>query len=293
MLSRTHDVLLITRGEHLSAIQRDGLVLRGRIQDTFELPAVDAPGKGDKFDLILVTVKSYDTEIAGRICAGHLSEEGAMMTVQNGIGNAETLSSLVGGERVVTGITSMAAHLIGPGIVNYVAEGEITIGALGRGSESIELAERALRDAGIGTRLTDNILGVTWSKAIVNAAINTLTAIHGCRNGAIAENAELREEARGVCDEGSRVAEASGIQLDPYDVFAYVMDVAQKTADNKSSMRMDLGRRRRTEIDAICGRIIAAGTDRGVDTPVISRLYSLVKSLESDGQDFAHAVDRG
>ncbi|MEM2839064.1 MAG: 2-dehydropantoate 2-reductase [Thermoplasmata archaeon] len=280
LLSRAHDVILITRGDHLSEIQRRGLRLEGLMNGCFKIPALEVIEDSRQFDAIFVTTKSYDTEIAAKCTVRHLVRNGCVVTVQNGIGNAETLGKYYDRSAVVIGVTSLAAHRVGPGFIRYVAEGEIAIGSLAQESAALDVAERILHDAGVRTRSTENITGIVWSKAIVNAAINPLTAIHRCRNGMIVDDKKLNEQAIAVCLEGSRVAEGMGIALDPPDVVRYMTDVATKTADNRSSMLSDIERGKRTEIDAICGPILRFGAKLGIECPVMSRLYHEIKSLE-------------
>ena len=282
LLSEAHDVTLVTRGEHLESIKKNGLVIDGLLKGTYDLPVAESTEGLGKFDLILITTKSYDTEIAGKACARVLSEESIILTVQNGIGNAEKLGSCVGTNRIVIGVTSMAAHMTIPGIVKYVAEGDIILGSIIRHSNARSIAQEAFEEAHIRTSMTDNIEGVVWAKAILNAAINPLTAIRKCKNGLILRDDTLRTEAMKVCEEGMQVAATKRIRLEPADVFRYTFDVAQRTAENKSSMLMDIERGRRTEIDSICGTIIEAGKEVGVKTPTISRLYSAIKLLEQD-----------
>lgn len=280
ILSKNHDVILVTRGEHLREIRDHGLELRGAIEDRFEIPAFERIEKHDSFDAIFVTTKSYDTETAAKCTAGHLAENGCVVTVQNGIGNAEIIAEHHDKGSIVIGVTSMAAHIVRPGVIKYVSSDEITLGALVRRSKALDLADSILRKAGIRTRLTDNITGAIWSKAIVNAAINPLTAIHGCENGRIITDERLNEQAIAVCEEGLRVAAAKRIVLDPPDVVRYMTKIATKTANNRSSMLVDIERGRRTEIDAICGQILRAASELGIDCPVISKLHRKVKSLE-------------
>jgi len=280
LLSRAHDVLFITRGEHLREIQKRGLRLEGLMNDCLKIPALETIEDDSKFDAIFVTTKSYDTGIAAKCTAGHLVGNGCLVTVQNGMGNAEALCRYHDESAVVIGVTSMAAHRIGPGVVRYVAEGEIVLGSLTRESAALDAAKRILRDAGIRTRWSENITGVLWSKAIANAAINPLTAIHRCKNGMIVGDKRLKEQAIAVCLEGMRVAGAKGIALDPPDVIRYMTEIATNTADNRSSMLSDIERGKRTEIDAICGPILRFGLELGIECPVMSELYHEIKSLE-------------
>jgi 2-dehydropantoate 2-reductase len=281
LLSRRQDVLLVTRGEHLDAIKSEGLTIDGVVKENFQINASDSSSLSGKYDLVLITVKAYATGEAASACKNLLDRKGAVLTIQNGLGNAEKLATTFGKERVVAGVTSMAAHRVKPGVIEYVAEGSISLGILDGSRGPIEKIEDALAKAGIKTSRSQNIVGAIWSKAIVNAAINPLTAVFDCRNGLVAENAALRAQAIKVCEEGMKVAEALGIRLEPADVINYTIDVAKRTAKNKSSMLMDIELKRRTEIDAICGSIIEAGRSKGVDTPAISRLYAIVKFLES------------
>lgn len=280
ILSKNHDVSLITRGEHLREIRDHGLELKGAIEDRFEIPAFERIEEHGLFDALFVTTKSYDTETAAKCTAGHLVENGCVVTVQNGIGNAEILAEHHGKESIVIGVTGMAAHMVRPGIIRYVSPDEITLGALVRRTRALYLADSILRKAGIRTRLTDNITGAIWSKAIVNAAINPLTAIYRCENGRIITDERLNEQAIAVCEEGSRVAAAKRIVLDPPDVVRYMTKIATSTANNRSSMLVDIERGKRTEIDAICGPILRFGSELDIDCPIISRLYREVKSLE-------------
>jgi 2-dehydropantoate 2-reductase len=281
LLSRRQDVTLVTRGEHLDAIISGGLTIDGLVKENFILSAMDSPSIKGEFDLILITVKAYATGEAAEICRNLLANEGAVLTVQNGVGNAEKLSAVFGAEAIVAGVTSMAAHVLRPGTVEYVAEDMISLGSIGGAGDRIPMVEKALNSAGIRTKKSQNIAGVIWAKAIVNAAINPLTAVFDCRNGLVAENVVLRTQAERVCQEGVKVAAALGIRLEPEDVVAYTLDVANRTAMNKSSMLMDIELKRRTEIDAICGSIIEAGKSKGIPTPAISRLYTIVKFMES------------
>lgn len=283
LLSRDHDVSLVTRGEHLREIQKHGLRLEGVVDDCFEVPAFERIEKNELFDGIFITTKSYDTETAAKCTVGHLNKDGCIVTVQNGIGNAEMLSNYHDKNAIVVGVTSMGAYRVKPGIIRYVSSGGITLGTLVRKSTATDTANGILRKAGIATRLSDNITGVIWSKAIVNAAINPITAIHGCENGRIISDGKLNEQAKAVCEEGMRVAAAKNIPLDPPDVVRYMTRVAMSTAKNRSSMLIDIERRKRTEIDAICGPILRYSAELGIGCPVMSRLYSEVKSLERRG----------
>jgi len=136
----------------------------------------------------------------------------------------------------------------------------------------------ALTGCGVHTEISSNIKREIWRKAVVNAAINPLTAILGCRNGYLLENEHARKLMEGICREGMAVA--GGLGVDIGDAVEKAMEVARLTADNQSSMLQSLLRKRRTEIDFINGEIVRAGEREGVETPLNSIIVSLVKAME-------------
>lgn len=282
LLSSVHDVSLITRGRHLEQIKKTGLKIEGISEGNFRLSAHEISDNLGYFDIIIVTTKAYDTENAAKSCEKILGNDTAIISIQNGIGNSEKLASIIDPERIVMGVTSMAAHRLDPGIVRYVAEGEILIGSPIPDSSAVEKAAHAISEAELPIRRTANITGAIWSKTIANAAINPLTAILGCRNGMIVENERLRLLAGEICEESMRIAAAKGIVLEPPDVAKYAIEIATNTAENRSSMLMDILKGHRTEIDSICSSILAASSEMNIDAPLISSLYSMVKFLEGE-----------
>jgi len=280
LLSKKHDVHLISRGEHLKKMLSRGLRIEGVAKYDVSLPAHEHIDGLGLFDSIIVTTKSYDTETAAKMILGHLKSGGCLLTVQNGIGNAEILAAIHGSENVVIGVTSMAANIADPGIIKYVAEDDITLGSLLRKSNSLQVASRIFKEANIRTRNSENINGVIWSKAILNASINSLTAIHRCKNVNIISDKNLKKQAVQICEEGIRIAAAKGIILEPQDVVNYMISVAKRTADNKSSMLMDIENGRRTEIESICGSILLAGKEVGIESPLISEMYEKITDIE-------------
>lgn len=281
LLSAENDVTLLTRGEHLDAIRKNGLVLQGLLEDKFDLNAVSSVDAEKEYDAVIITTKSYDTKAAAEECTKMSSSDTTFISLQNGLGNAEILSDHVPAEKIAVGSTSMGAHRVSPGVIRYVASGEIVLGPFIPGSGSDAVALNLFRSSDIQARNTENIQGILWSKAIVNSAINTITAILGCENGAIAENEELRSIAHHVCTEGESVAATQGVRLEPPNVWDYLMEIARDTAKNRSSMLLDMEMGRRTEIEEISGGIVEAARENEIETPVTSALLSMVRFLES------------
>jgi 2-dehydropantoate 2-reductase len=193
----------------------------------------------------------------------------------------ETIAEVVGEERVLAGMTNHASTLKGIAQIEHNGRGETVIGHLGG---KIPAAVRQIREvfnkAQVETKVSRNIKGVLWSKLIVNAGINALSAILRVRNGALRENAEAASILRAAVGEAVKVARRKRIKLIYDDPLAKVEAVCQKTSENVSSMLQDVLAGRRTEIDYINGVIVKQGRLSGVPTPVNQTLCDLVKGIE-------------
>jgi 2-dehydropantoate 2-reductase len=225
--------------------------------------------------LALVLVKSWQTERAARQLAECLAPDGLALTLQNGLGNRESLEHALGAERVALGVTTTGATLVGPGQVRPGGEGTVSVGEHPR----LELLVSLLRQAGFAVEVVPEADDLLWSKLVVNAAINPLTALLRCPNGELVVRPSARELMGSAAREAAAVAEALGRQLTYADPVAISEDVARRTGANHSSMFQDVLRGAPTENDAICGAIVAAGEKRGVPTPVNRTLWLLVKAL--------------
>ncbi len=260
----------VARGRQLEALKENGLTITGLIEGHLR---VDVSNRPEEADLTIVAVKAYDTEGAAKM----LSEVdcGITFTIQNGIGNVEILSKYL--ERVVGGVTTYGANLVGPGIVNYAGKGVVYAGNDGYASEEAKFVKRVL-EKGFNCELVDDISFRIWSKAIVNAAINPLTAICRVRNGKIVEVEELWSIAKAVVKEGVEVLKKIG--LPETDFIEMVRDVATKTSKNRSSMLQDVENGKKTEIDFINGEIVRRAEELGLEAPTNKILLKLVKGVE-------------
>lgn len=282
------DVVIIGSWQPQLAALRDGLTLihldgretRHRVTATAN---ADAAGP---VDAALVLVKSYQTpEAVARVQAA-LSENGVAVTLQNGAGNLEQLQAALG-ERATLGTTSLGATLERPGVVRHAGEGPIH---LAPPAEAPEPAQKAfddlvltLRASGFDVQLTEDVAGLVWGKLAVNAGINPLTALLGVPNGFLAEHRACRRLMEAAAREVGAVAAAQGIDLPYDDAAAAALDVARRTAANHSSMLQDRMRGRPTEIDAICGAVVAAGERHNVPTPVNRLLLRWMRQMEYNG----------
>jgi len=276
------DVTLLGRdGEHVRRVRDDGLRLTRPDGTETRMPlavTTDAAAAADA-DLLVVCVKSYDTADALAGAAEHL--DGAdVLTLQNGLGNAETVADYVPRERVLAGTTTHGAVREAPGHVRHAGRGDTTIGRYFAPNDArVEAAADALSAAGIETTVTDDPEVAVWTKVLVNAGINAATALARVPNGALVESEAGERVLRRAVEEGVEVARAEGVAV-PSDAVERTRAVAERTASNASSMRQDVERGRRTEVEALHGALVRRGAANGVATPVNETLADLVRLAE-------------
>jgi len=228
---------------------------------------------------VLVLVKAWQTERTARQLKQVLAEDGIAVTLQNGLGNRETLARDLSPARVALGTTTTGATLLGPGLVKAGGEGIISIE---RNQVSGPL-EDALRSAGFNIQTVDDALSLVWGKLVVNSAINPLTALLQIPNGELLNRPAAREVMSALARETANAAKAEGVSLPFDDPIHAVEEVARKTAANHSSMFQDVKRGAPTEIDAICGAVTQHGEAHGVSTPYNRACWKLVKAAVSSG----------
>lgn len=267
-LAHVADVTLFgTWAEGIAAIASGGIVVEtSRGEEAFAAKAVRLGTPLEAADLVLVLVKSWQTDRVAREIPALSARGGHVLTLQNGLGNVEKL-----GGRAVLGVTEQGATLIAPGRVRPSGDGPTHIA----GPESLAAL---FRSAGLDARAVDPALGASlaWGKLAANAGINALSAILKVPNGRLLERPEARALLEGAANEVAAVARAKGIALPFPDAAAEARRVARATASNLSSMLQDVLRGAPTEIDAINGAVVREGARLGVPTPANETLLRLL-----------------
>lgn len=261
----------------LEALAHEGARLvdsQGRVQVSAVRVARNPRGvKGAKHALLLV--KSWQTAQAATQLAECIPPDGLVVTLQNGLGNDNILSKVLGRRRVSLGVTTTGATLLGPGLVRPGGEGRISLQAHPR----LGGMELALNDAGFRTEVVEDARSLVWGKLVVNAAINPLTALLRVPNGELLNRPSARLVMKSLASETAAVAYAQGIRLPFEDPVDAAESVARRTATNHSSMFQDVLRGAPTEIDAICGAVTRAGKKAGIPTPVNQVCWQLVQAI--------------
>lgn len=223
-------------------------------------------------DLVIVLTKAYSTP--------HLKfpPDTPVLTLQNGLGNVETLCSILGSARVLAGATSEAAILLGEGHVRHTANGKTTFGAWT--SCPTDPAMRLLQKAGFEVATTNAPGQLIWEKVSVNAAINPLSAILNVANGRLLELSDIRQLMRDLVVEAAKVASTEGYRFE-HSLVELTEDTCAKTAENISSMCQDIRNGKQTEIDAISGEILRRATIASLPTPRTRVVCQIVRGLEA------------
>jgi len=272
LLARAHDVTLVGREPHVSAVERDGLRITGR-RDERVTPTGRTTPPG-RTDLAVVTVKSFDTAAAARALAS-VDADGAL-SLQNGMGNEETLAAQLDCP-VLAGTCTYGARLAEPGVVECTGDGQIHLGTRDGGWSA--LADRvggSFVTAGLDATVAADMPRRLWEKLAVNAGINATTALARVPNGALADG-PARAVAENAARETARVARTHDINLDPAQAVEQTLSVAETTAANTSSMSQDVRAGKRTEVDAINGYVVEQATE---PVPVNETLAGLLRAWE-------------
>jgi 2-dehydropantoate 2-reductase len=267
--------------EHVDAINASGLRLSGAGEVVGRPRATADAAELPPCDFGIVATKAMHTESAIAATA-HAFADGSVASVQNGVGNEETIAGHV--ERVIRGTTFPAGRILEPGHVQWDVKGDTTLGPFEPSPASqpeIERLADACTRAGLPTEAVADARGPQWRKVVFNAATNPVGALTGLSHGRVCEDEALRALVSGLVDEGKAVAAAQGIVLDsdPEELIDHAArpDVAY---DHKASMLQDVEARRATEIDYLNGGVVRFGRELGVPTPLNEAILALVKGLE-------------
>jgi len=269
--------MLGTWPEGLNALNKSGVRFMdaNEVEHSYSVHATNDPRECVDAKHVIVLVKAWQTERVANQLKECLPDDGLALTLQNGLGNRETLAQSLGMNRVALGSTTTGATLLGPGLVKAGGEGIISL----ERNQALGPLEAALRLAGFKTQIVDDAESLIWGKLVINAAINPLTALLRVKNGELLERRSAREMMQTLALETANVAQAENIKL-PFDnPVKTAEDVARKTATNTSSMLQDVLRGAPTEIDAICGEVVKTAEKHNIQTPVNRVCWQLVKAL--------------
>jgi len=286
-LARTGiDVTLVARRDHAAAIERDGLrVIEAGDEWRVELRASTDSNAAARADVVLVTVKTPDTTAAASALAGQLSPHARIVSLQNGVDNAERIAALLPNP-VFAAVVYVGVQLDGPGRVRHTGRGDLVLGvprtlaSRGNSGEDLRGIAAMFEASGIACPIDPEIEAALWTKLTLNCAFNAISALGASPYGRMAASAWVRSIMEAVVRETVSVARAANISIDADVLVAATWRLADSMPDQYSSTAQDIQRGKATEIDALNGFVAQKGAALGVDTPVNRTLHALVKLRE-------------
>ena len=277
MLARAgREVIFVGRSGHVEAMARDGLLIdsvhfRGRIA----VAASTDPAAVRGADVVLLCVKTPQTESAMRAVQPYLESGAVVASLQNGVDNAERIQAATGID-AVPAVVYVAAEMTGPGALKHNGRGDLVLPDSERGARVAAVFE----GTDVPCRLSADIAAELWTKLIMNAVYNALSALTGMRYGKLVAEPLAVEVMRRVIDETVAVAAAGGVKLPAAEVTEAALKLGVAMAGALSSTAQDIARGKRTEIDALNGYVVRQGEACGVPAPVNQALHALVKLRE-------------
>jgi 2-dehydropantoate 2-reductase len=280
------------RAAQVEAIARDGLSVEGVLGPFHLRPRASlAAAALGPADCALILVDANATPAAAQAAKACLAPGGFALTLQNGIGNIEALTEVLGAARVLAGSTYNSGAALGPGRALHSNAGPTAIGELdGRSTDRVRDIATRFTAAGLPTTVSDNIIGVVWSKFVHNCAINPVSALTGLRPGEIARDPAAAKLLERLLDELLAVVERAGIHLPEHDPRGEIYDHAWERY-NRPSMLQHVESGRATEIDALNGALVRRARALGMTVPVNEAVALAVKALEAGRRLRAAARD--
>jgi 2-dehydropantoate 2-reductase len=268
-------------GAQLEALRERGITVeadRGGIDSNYRLDAVSCDtAELSPSRLIIVLVKSYNS--ADILPVGNLlAADGVVLSLQNGLGNAETLSRCFGEDRVAAGVATYGAYRTAPGVIHWGGDGFITFGPWKRGSDFSWVGAR-LRRAGLNAAYAEDPRPAIWKKLAINAMVNTSAALTRLNNGELLDSPPALNLMKKLAAETMVAARRAGVDLDFEELWAMHLENLERTAANKPSMLQDVEAGRQTETDAISGGVLGYARDEE-DFPYTRALHALLKAID-------------
>lgn len=284
--SKSAEVTLIARGKHLEAIQERGLLLKsGGAEKRLRMPAFRNPEEAAVPDLILFTVKSYDTGEAIQQITSAVTRNTQILTLQNGIENYPKLVKFFGSERVIQGFCKIGAGISAPGVVEHKAFGEVTVGEQdGSTTQRLEEIRQLFEAVNVPIRISEEITREVWLKFTWNCLLNMLTAAGNVTVEKIFDYTESKRLCYRLFDEIKAVAAAEGVVLEP-EAGTKIIESAKELTGFETSTYQDRQKGNKMEYEAFTGAIVRLAEKHNLQVPHNETLYAVLKLVDRAGSE--------
>jgi 2-dehydropantoate 2-reductase len=280
------DVLLFDVAEKtVNKINEDGLRILDKNGDTqtIHTKASTNPLDAQNSDLIIIFTKCFHTEAAIRSLKPYIHKHTRILSLQNGWGNAQTISSITGKDNLLIGVNYVSGTVLEPGYVKQVGNPTAFIGRWGHPPDQFtEDVSSIITNAGVQTKATENIITEIWKKLCLNVATLPAAALLRFQAHLLVAHEPTLCLMETLVHETIAVAKAQHIQLDYQERIDAITSLLKNAVGAKGSMLQDVEAGRRTEIDVINGAIVQAGKQLHIDTPANQTMVWLIKALEQN-----------
>jgi 2-dehydropantoate 2-reductase len=275
---REHDVFFVARGEHLAEIKKNGLKVITQEEGEFiAMPttATDNPKDLGLVDLVLFCVKTYDLETAAQQLIDNIHEKTVIVTLLNGVDNADRLRNIMPRGTVLNGCVYISSVIQSPGVIRQVGGSrQLIFGPENDDLEKYRYIEDLLRNADVRIELTADISVQVWTKYIFIGPLATIDSLLRKPLGAIIEDEQNKQMLRGLMEEVNLIARKRGIVLPENIIPVSLEKVSGFPYETKTSMQRDFESGRKTEIETFTGYIVKSGKELGVATPLHQEAYN-------------------
>jgi len=280
------EVSFIARGEHLKALQEKGLLLKSEgVESVIKVQACRKPEDAPNPDLILFTVKSYDTDEAIQQLRSVVFPNTQILTLQNGIENYPKLVKAFSSGQVIQGFCKIGAGVPEPGVIEHKAFGEVTIGEQdGATTERLTSVEKLFKEAGVPVKISDEITREVWLKFTWNCLLNMITAAGNVTVEKIFDHPEGEQLCYALFEELLGVARAEGVSLKSEDG-SKIIESAKNLTGFETSTYQDRQKGKRMEYEAFTGAIVRLGEKHGLQVPHNETLYAVLKMVGRAGSE--------
>ncbi|MDD4356392.1 MAG: 2-dehydropantoate 2-reductase [Smithellaceae bacterium] len=278
--SGRHEIIFIARGEHLQAIQHNGLKLFTREGDYVAWPnvATDNPAVAGMFDLVFFCVKSYSLESSALCVKPNIHKNTVVVPLLNGVESAGRLRQVLPDADIIDGCVYIISHIENPGVIRQ-EDGACKL-IFGTNDEQSSLKYTTILDillqAKINAKLTYRISEALWEKYLLMCPLGSLTAATNKTYGALLADSALKTKLRGMMEEVTAVARARNVHLSENAIDRTIEMVGRFAFDAKTSMQLDNEKGRQTEVDTLTGFLCRAGRESGIPTPLHDEVYQQI-----------------
>ena len=283
-----YDVSFIARGAHLAAMREHGLAIENEAQGDIHVPkvhATDDPASLGLVDLVILSVKLWDTESAAKSILPIVGPKTGVLSLQNGVIKDEILRRVLPGSAVMGGVGYVATHISRPGVIHQVGTMQrIIVGEYdGHASERAKFLHQALVKSGVSAELSGDVRRAIWEKYVFLVGLSATTAAMHSTIGPIRSNPRTRAFLLALMREVVAVGRAHGVAL-PEDYAEARLEFADGLpADMTSSMAHDLERGNPLEVNWLSGGVVKLGSEKGIATPANSAVCDIL-ALQAAGR---------